>query len=286
MSKQSYAEKFQIRKTAASVQMAKSSQKKNSAIESKASDGNIIQFIALDSIKDTSQIHSPSCSLQPVLDKNHDYYANQMYDDNEDLISKSDLSGSYDEENPNYYNRVEPKSNQKCNNSYNSRAMADAKSIPERIDSATSQNRQKEASNRKSGPPPLPVDKSKIIPPQSTIIPSHVRAVQDIKTYTEDFDDSMNDDIERLEREIGLNEEYSLQRVSHDQGNRSQHIEQKVSESNKTTLVEKESIKQIKYKPYTLEQYKQIQPKEYVEIIPKLKPGIQFKRIVCLCKTT
>jgi hypothetical protein len=37
----------------------------------------------------------------------------------------------------------------------------------------------------------------------------------------------------------------------------------------------------IDYKPYTIEQYKQIKPKEYVEL-GKLKPGMIFTSIHCM----
>ena len=284
MSNQSYAEKFQVRKSAASAQLAKNS-KKSSTKESKVSDnianGNVIQFISLDLIKDTSQSQNPSRGLQ---NNSHDYYVNQAYnDDDDDLHSKSDLSGSYDDEHANYSkpnssnnycvdNHIEHKSNEKYQNNSNVRTTNDTKTrVKESADSTNSPSRQNEIPHRKTGPPPLPVDKNKISS-QSPLLPPPVHTMHDKNPYVEysdDLDDSMNDEIERLEREIAMNA-----RITPDNINRNQNVDQKVSDNSKTVSAGKDTVKPTKYKPYTLEQYKQIQPKEYVEIIPKLKPGM------------
>jgi competence protein ComGF len=41
----------------------------------------------------------------------------------------------------------------------------------------------------------------------------------------------------------------------------------------KNSLYYSKEPRQIQYTPYTLGQYKQMNPKEYVEIVPHIKPG-------------
>ena len=91
----------------------------------------------------------------------------------------------------------------------------------------------------------------------------------------------MNEEIKRLELEIGLNDlEYDnssyISNHTYSYGyanNQTNNTTTTGNESKSNEESKKEEKKKIKYKPYTLEQYKQTQPKEYVEIIPKLRPG-------------
>jgi hypothetical protein len=284
MSKQSYTEKYQIRKTAQVNVVAKKVTPRRTPISERNSkqldaNDNVTQFISLDSIGDTVprpniaknslhitdnanngpyQSNTVNGSSNSQRDRDRDY----SYDNNEeDDVSDSGLTDSYDDyavnrEEFNNFSTPEAKPNMKGGKNTSS---------IQPTSSSTSSSSSEPTDNKtpsKRFPPPLPVDFNKPSPSQvnNNKHPSNRNVIYDPALP------SVNEQIDRLEREIGLKEfQYNYTKDYNDNN----ILPNNTSISDK----DKEEVKKMKYKPYTLEQYKLIQPKEYVEIVPKLRPG-------------
>ena len=148
-------------------------------------------------------------------------------------------------------------------------------------------------------PPPLPATTTKPSKNQPSA-QSHLSSKLQGDLHQPLYLYEMNDEIARLEKDIGYqpiksqystnnnNPTYNVYSEEHTRASLGQPITL-IQPSHTTTAgtahtsgptssynqsyTDKKDKKNITYTPYTLEQYKQSQCKEYVEIVPKLRPG-------------
>lgn len=233
---------------------------------------------------------------EDVLSQKSDLSESFNEDDDEEHYDNDDYADQGDYNNPDYIvnSTTNPQPQSSIQQPY---VYPDRQLQQQPLPAPALPSNQQKIGPRQQHPPPLPAAQYRSEQQQQLRQQRQRQQQQHTSNpqYTEGYfkahdDNTVNLEIERLEHEInGYKEKETASSyidgkfkfVAGDQNNNSGSTS---GNSNNSSLVKTPNAKKITYKPYTLEQYKQMQPKEYVEIVPKLKPG-KLNCIVSLCSS-